>query len=286
MSAIDRSATLRGLEPGRANTDCCLVVLTDALYLPGTLRLLESWRLHNPPLPVIALSVEEAVFDDPALRAQCHRCIPIDPVPYADIRPYKKRHSRRHAQTFFKFEAFGDFGFERNVFLDSDILCLRSAPALLEPSAAPLRAALDTGFRRTRAYKGHATEINSGVLVIGRSIQGAATVTCLQEIARTQPGRGGYNAGDQGIINKWIAAEGIAVDVLPSDYNLIKKDYADTTGLETCRLLHFAGPKPWFGQQDGEDGPAERAALSRLWRSVAARDWSARPCTIEPRLLA
>ncbi len=240
-------------------------MLTDALYLPGTLRLLDSWRRHNPPLPVIALSVDATVFDEAALRAQCHRCITIEPAPYADIRPYKKRHSRRHAQTFFKFEAFADFGFARNVFLDSDILCLRLAPALLEASPAPLRAALDTGFRKTRAYKGHATEINSGVLSIGRSIQGAATIVRLQEIARTQPGRGGYNAGDQGILNRWIAAENIAVDLLPPDYNLIKKDYADTTGLESCRLLHFAGSKPWFDLRPETEPPRSINALERLW---------------------
>ncbi len=242
-------------------------MLTDALYLPGTLRLLASWRRHHPPLPTIALSTDEAVLSDPVLRAQCDRCILIDPAPYADIRPYKKRHSRQHAQTFFKFEAFGDFGFARNVFLDSDILCLKEAPALLEPSAVPLRAALDTGFRKTRAYKGHPNEINSGVLSIGRAIQGPATIARLQEIARTQPGRGGYNAGDQGILNKWIHADHIDLELLPSDYNLIKKDYADTTGLETCRLLHFAGSKPWFGRHQNSRVQEVLDALEQFWFS-------------------
>lgn len=259
--------SLHRVEPGRASSDTCLVVLTDSLYLPGTLRLLASWRRHHPPLPVIALSKDAAALSDPVLREQCHRCILIDPAPYADIRPYQKRHSRQHAQTFFKFEAFGDFGFGRNVFLDSDILCLKEAPALLEPSAAALRAALDTGFRKTRAYKGHPNEINSGVLSIGRAIQGPATIARLQDIARTHPGRGGYNAGDQGIINKWIHADRIDLELLPSDYNLIKKDYADTAGLETCRLLHFAGHKPWLGRRRNDAIKPDAGTLELLWHS-------------------
>ncbi len=255
------------MEHGFATSDNCLVVLTDALYLPGTRRLLESWRLHHPPLPVIALSAQEEVLSDPFLVAQCHRRIPIDLTSYADIRPYKKRHSRRHAQTFLKFEAFGDFGFERNLFLDSDILCLNPAPVLLEPSPIPLRAALDTGFRKTRAYKGHPIEINSGVLSIGRAIQGPATIARLQKIAHTDPGRGGYNAGDQGIINKWIHTDHIDVELLPPDYNLIKKNYADTDGLTDCRLLHFAGHKPWLGQQRNDSPPSLLDALEQLWHA-------------------
>ena len=270
LSGRRESRRLGRLEPGLATSDVCLVVLTDSLYLPGTRRLLESWRLHNPPLPVIALSEEAEVLNDVWLRSHCHRRIAIDPAPYADIPAYKKRHSQRHAQTFFKFEAFGDFGFERNVFLDSDILCLNPAPALLAPGTVPLRAALDSGFRKTRAYKGHANEINSGVLSIGRAIQGSATVARLQEIARTQPGRGGYNAGDQGIVNKWIHADRIDVDLLLVDYNLIKKDYADPTGLADCRLLHFAGHKPWLGQRGHDVAAPALEALERLWHAGPA----------------
>lgn len=252
--------------PGRPS-GVCLVVLTDSLYLPGTRRLLESWRQHHPPLAVIALSVEAETLRDPWLVEHCQRCILIDPAPYADIRPYQKRHSRQHARTFYKFEAFGDFGFERNLFLDSDILCLNPAPALLEPGPVPLRAALDTGFRKTRAYKGHPIEINSGVLSIGRALQGAATIARLQDIARTQPGRGGYNAGDQGILNKWIHADGIDVELLPPSYNLIKKNYADTTGLQDCRLLHLAGHKPWLGRQRNDRSDPAVDVLERLWHS-------------------
>lgn len=246
-------------------------MLTDTLYLPGTRRLIESWCAHHPPLPVIALSADAAALSDPFLVAHCHRRVPIDPAPYADIRPYRKRHSRRHAQTFFKFEAFGDFGFARNVFLDSDILCLREAPALVAPGTAPLRAVRDSGFRKTRAYKGHPNELNSGVLSIGRSLQGAATVARLQDLARSSPGRGGYNAGDQGILNKWIHADGIEVELLPPDYNLIRKDYAETDGLADCRLLHFAGHKPWIGRQRHDGAAPPLAPLERLWHGAQSR---------------
>ena len=256
------------LEQGLATSDICLVVLTDSLYLPGTRRLIASWRLHHSPLPIIILSPEEEALADPFLREHCHRRILIDPEPYADIRPYKKRRSQRHAQTFFKFEAFGDFGFKRNIFLDSDILCLKEAPALLAPGTAPLRAALDTGFQKTRAYKGHPNEINSGVLSIGRALQGPATIARLQDLARTHPGRGGYNAGDQGILNKWIHADQIEVDLLPPEYNLIKKNYADIEGLEDCRLLHFAGHKPWLGQQRNDTTRPASEALDQLWNDA------------------
>ena len=256
------------LEQDLATSDNCLVVLTDALYLPGARRLIASWQLHHSPLPIIVLSQEEEALADPFLRTHCHRHVLIDPAPYADIRPYKKRRSQRYAQTFFKFEAFGDFGFERNIFLDSDILCIREAPALLAPGIAPLRAALDTGFRKTRAYKGHPNEINSGVLSIGRALQGPVSIARLQDIARNHPGRGGYNAGDQGILNKWIHADKIDVELLPPEYNLIKKDYADIEGLNDCRLLHFAGHKPWLGQQRNDTTRLAPEALDQLWNDA------------------
>ena len=138
-------------------------------------------------------------------------------------------------------------------------------------SPTPLRAVSDTGFRKTRAYKGHPIEINSGVLSIGRALQGAATIARLQDLARTHPGRGGYNAGDQGIINKWIHAEGIDVDLLPPEYNLIKKNYADTRGLNDYRLLHLAGHKPWLGQRRNDATDYTVEILERLWHDPAKR---------------
>ena len=240
--------------------NACLVVLTDTRYLPGTRRLLESWDNHNPILPVVALSHEPTALQAPFLLKRCAQRIAIDPQTYVDIKPYKKRRSMRHAQTFYKFEAFSNFGYDINLFLDSDILCLRPAPRLLHPSNAQLQAAPDTGFKKTRGYKGHANEINSGVLVIDRSIQGLETINALKEIALNNPGRGGYNAGDQGIINKWIHRNSIRLELLPSSYNLIKKDYADQADLETCQLLHFAAHKPWFDNPSHPSKP-----LERLW---------------------
>ena len=238
----------------------CLVVLTDTLYLPGTRRLLESWDKRNPILPVVALSHEPTALQAPFLLKRCAQRITIDPKSYANIKPYKKRRSMRHAQTFYKFEAFSNFGYDLNLFLDSDILCLRPAPRLLEPSNAQLQGVPDTGFKKTRGSKGHASEINSGVLVIDQSIQGLKTINTLKQIALNNPGRGGYNAGDQGIINKWIHHKSIKLELLPSSYNLIKKDYSDQADLEACRLLHFAARKPWFDKPKHSPKP-----LERLW---------------------
>ncbi|EDY81452.1 Glycosyl transferase family 8 [Verrucomicrobiia bacterium DG1235] len=237
----------------------CLVVLTDSLYLPGTLRLLQSWSKHNPPLPVIALSKDPATLVNARLISLSHKRLLIDSADYASIRPYKKSRSKRHAETFYKFEAFRDFGYERNIYLDSDILCRRPAPLLHEASPYSLLAALDTGFQPTRGYKGHPQEINSGVLSIHKSIQGQKAIGQLKEIATQNPGRSGYNAGDQGILNKWIHQRDIDLELLPRDYNLIKKDYADTTELKTCRLLHYCARKPWFEPKQ------EPEALEQLW---------------------
>lgn len=236
------------------------MVLTDTLYLPGTVRLLESWLRHNEALPAIALSRDPAALADPDLTALTTERHLIDTASYADIRPYKKSRSQRHAETFYKFEAFRDFGYERNIFLDSDLLCLRETPALLEPSDHALLAALDTGFKKTRGYKGHDHEINSGVLSIHRSLLGESTITQLKRLARENPGRSGYNSGDQGIINKWIYANEIDLGLLPSEYNLIKKDYQDTDGLDCCRLLHFCDRKPWF------ENEREPTQLETLWQ--------------------
>ena len=242
-----------------ASGTTCLVLLTDSLYLPGTKRLLESWDQHNPSLDAVVLSRNSAILEDPQLVARCKKRIKIDTTPYEDIQPYKKRRSRRHAETFYKFEAFGNFGYEQTLFLDSDILCLRHCPELLSVTKAQLRAATDTGFKKTRAYKGHANEINSGVLLIAKEVQGHRTIECLQNIAREQPGRGGYNSGDQGIINKWIHKESIELDPLPNSYNLIKKDYQNLDDLDGCHLLHFADKKPWIPTNQS------REPLESLW---------------------
>lgn len=243
--------------------DYCLVVLTDLLYLPGTRRAVASWIERNGECQIVVLSREPQVFGDPFLHGLGARFVAIDAARYAEIRPYKKRHSRRHAETFFKFEAFADFGFARNVYLDSDALCLRPAPALAAPGDSPLRAVREPGFRRTRSYRGSPDEINSGVLSIGRALLGAATIERLLQTAQESPGRGGYDAGDQGILNKWIRRDGISLELLPPECNLVKKDYADLSGMDDCRILHFAGRKPWF-----ERGARAVEPLERLWLSA------------------
>lgn len=237
----------------------CLVVLTDTLYLTGTLKTIASWRAHNPSLPVIALSYDQEALANPNLQDLAAQTHLIDTASYQTISPYKKSRSQRHAKTFYKFEAFRNFGYERNLFLDSDILCLRPCPLLTAPCDPQLLAAPDTGFRPTRGYKGHPNEINSGVLSIHNSIQGTDTVESLKTIARQSPGRSGYNSGDQGIINKWIHKKRIDLRLLPSEYNLIKKDYSDTSDLNTCRLLHLCHRKPWFPQ------PTNQGILQQLW---------------------
>ncbi|MDQ8197167.1 glycosyltransferase [Pelagicoccus enzymogenes] len=239
----------------------CLVVLTDSLYLNGTIRTLRSWQARNPNFPVIALSRDPIALQSNELASLCQERVLIDAQDYSDISPYKKSRSKRHAQTFFKFEAFRDFGYERNIFLDSDVLSLREAPALYANNQSPLLAARDTGFRKTRGYKGHPNEMNSGVLSIGRSLLGQTTVEQLKAIARENPGRSGYNSGDQGILNKWIHSYGIPLEALPPEYNLIKKDYTDTSGLESCRLLHYCDRKPWFPYA------GERGELEALWHN-------------------
>ena len=245
--------------------DHCLVTLTDTLYLPGTRRLIASVIRQNGTLPIIVLSDDPVALKDPFLAETCERLIPIDPSRYADIRPYKKRHSKRHARTFYKFEAFANYGYQRNIFLDSDILCLRPTPKLFDAGSSPLMAARDMGSRKTRAYKGSTDEINSGVLVIDQSIQGTVTLENLHQTARENPGRGGYNAGDQGIINKWIREVNIEIDFLPSEYNLIKKDYEDLSELDTCRLLHYCDRKPWIPAKESDSSPQ---ALVKIWEDT------------------
>lgn len=247
--------------------DTCLVLLTDTLYLPGSKRLIESFFEHNPKLSIVVLSDDRAVFQDPDLKERSASFVEIDSTKYKDITPYKKRKSKRHSRTFYKFEAFANFGYRRNIFVDSDVLCLGPCPLLFSSDACVFQAALDTGFRKTRGYKGSANEINSGVMVIDAAIQGEATMENLRTIAQNNPGRGGYNSGDQGIINKWIRNENIPLSLLPQSYNLIKKDYFDEENIEQCSLLHFADRKPWFKSSTGSmtTGP-----LESLWHANAS----------------
>gem|GEM_PF-2297136 len=247
------------------NINTCLIVLTDTLYLPGTIKLIDSFFAHNPRMPVIALSDDPQAIESTELKSLCQRSVLIDSTHYTDIRPYKKRRSKRHARTFYKFEAFADFGYERNLYLDSDILCLRPTPKLFESSESPLLAAIEPEFRPTRGYKGSSQEINSGVLRIHKTIQGQKTVDRLRQIAKDNPGRGGYNSGDQGIINKWIRSDKVELSFLPPEYNLVKKDYSDASGLDGCRLLHYCDRKPWF---DGPKTISDSETIVALWHRM------------------
>lgn len=253
------------MSPTKSNH--CLVVLTDSLYLPGTRKTIESWFRFNPPCPVVMMSKEADIFEDPFISKIATHTFRIDPTKLEVIQPYKKRHSQRHSETFAKFFAFSNFGYNRNIFLDSDILCLKKTPLLTNGSDTSMLAALDTGFRKTRAYKGHPKEINTGVLSIPSSIQGEQTISDLIQIAVSNPGRGGYNSGDQGIINKWIHQNQIPLELLSQDYNLIKKDYHDTDEIDSCRLLHFCDRKPWFPEKK-EKSESPTPPLISLWKNA------------------
>ena len=73
----------------------------------------------------------------------------------------------------------------------------------------------------------------------------ADAVPRLQEIARTQPGRGGYNAGDQGILNKWIHADGIDVELLQT--GAILHDFGKIDELSYDRAFSYTNDGQMLG---------------------------------------
>jgi len=152
------------------------------------------------------------------------------------------------------------------VFIDSDIICLGNIDYLFSDDLndCDIAMAKDDGIRLDQDYEGHPL-VNSGVIVINKPVLSQDTVDDLIEIAAEGKS---YDGGDQGVINEWITRYKLKLDILPMEYNMLKRinqhypkiwqDIADK-----IKLLHYVGVKPW--QTDPEQDKKDYVEVNTIW---------------------
>lgn len=191
-------------------------------------------------VPLLVMCAPSA--DRAAMRSSGLTCIDVP-----DIVNPNQLHSRnrRFSATYGKLNAFRMTHLDRAVYLDSDMIVLRNIDELFEL----------TGFA---AVPDHGLEheydrFNSGMFAFEPSAE--LFETMLGRIHATSS----YDGGDQGFLNEFF----VDWQHLPHEFNVNKRWFAHHPNLfrlETTRVLHYVGIKPW--QHEGDSPYGE---LYRLW---------------------
>jgi lipopolysaccharide biosynthesis glycosyltransferase len=193
----------------------------------------------------------------------------FNPNRYRKISFMKRKrtgNTRRFQKTFYKFEVFAIQGYDRMVFLDSDLLCLGDVSQLFNPGLTKfdLCAVPDTNGK-ARHHKDGYYRINSGMQVINKGMIGAGIRDELIEFA--EAGKS-WDGGDQGTLIEYLWAKKKSVKYLPLTYNTLKRMVVKNPTLwaklkPDVRLLHFVGRvKPWTGHEKGYQ------AVEQIWRQA------------------
>jgi len=121
--------------------NCCIVLLLDASYIVGARTLISSFRHSEilPNLPIVLMSDDQKVLDDPHLGPIAHKKVLIEAdflERYANLSnehiPESQRRENVPKYTWLKFAAYQNFGFDANMFIDTDMIFLRSPDGLLK----------------------------------------------------------------------------------------------------------------------------------------------------------
>ena len=169
-----------------------------------------------------------------------------------------------HRPAFLKLDILRLKGFEKLLYVDSDMLCINDISDLFD---------LDCDIAMAPSRSNRAGEFNTGLIVLdGRLMDGTLYEQAIAQIHPTTE----YML-DQPILNKVLLDNRIAVTPLSIDYNyqyvVGHPDIKDESDLEKRRheikMLHWNGQahkrkKPW------EDSSGDALSM-RLWRDAWAR---------------
>ncbi len=281
----------------------CLVFHCDESYIEGLKVLLytlkRSPRLSKLPKVIITDSIlvanEFSSVSDVAIHVLSEvQLDALDNIELSFDRPLprvlenKTRFITNRRKTFQKLYAFSDFGFERNIFLDSDLINLNNADQLLDECgkedfyAAPallksmifeasgeLKSSDDLNDFHKSHFNNHMVRpnFNSGVFVANKTLIGAASVQRIISTAQS-----GCFTGDQPILNKYLADGGYSFGSLLPWFNVERPFYAAfgedqyNRDLSSIRFLHFTGQKkPWWPYKSSDNEVRDVNFLYRTW---------------------
>lgn len=220
---------------------CGFVTLVSGPFHHGARALARSLaKVSNVPLTVMCTPSA----DRERLRASGLVCVDVP-----EIRNPNRLSgaTRRFAATYSKLHAFRMAHLERAVYVDSDMIVLQSIDDLFERSG--FWAAPDHGLEFNY------DRFNSGLFAFDPDPE--VFETLVGRVHRTVS----YDSGDQGFLNEvfhdWHR--------LPHEYNVNKRwsaHHPNLFHLESTRVIHFVGVKPWQPET-----PTPYDELYRLWFS-------------------
>jgi len=169
-------------------------------------------------------------------------------------------------KTFYKLELF-KLKYDRVIFIDCDIICKGSLNYLFsdELNDFDICASKDEGIKEVVIYKDNHPRINSGVLVVNKSMLKNKNFNLAIKIADAGLS---YDGGDQGVINEMIYQENYRYKILPMEYNTLGRVYENKAETwekikHNVKLLHYCGyDKPWL------NAGKEYKDIYYLWQNI------------------
>lgn len=220
-----------------------IFIVADSQYILPARCLVHSLNKHNclSSVPIYIITQDVALSAVPFVENDIEGLIVIDKKRYSTA----SKKEPRLIESYKKLEAFNDFGFDRNLVIDADIICTGSIDLLLNCDSlmGDFIAAPDNGYGFAANLDGHLT-INSGVFVVNKPLQSdIIRKEIVSHIGQSDP------HGEQSAINKWLRHSNVSLGYLPMSYNLqvkaINSGYWEQE-YPQCKLLHWSGEdKPW-----------------------------------------
>ncbi|MEB3341627.1 tetratricopeptide repeat protein [Okeania sp.] len=241
-----------------------IIIAADYKFVKGIRALLYSLKTNSPSLlnhDVLLLTDEPYAFENNSfIKQNTSQIIEINTDNYSNIDTKKFGWHPRFVKSFYSFEAFKDWGYDVNIFLDADTLCLSNIDFLFQNKGYKIMAALDIGINVfPRIYKCSHYIINTGVMCIDKCL--FQYYERLLEIASKGIS---YDGGDQGVINHLLYEQNIKVSYLHPKFNTLKRIYHHFPSIWAeiePKIIHYVGDKPWNGSEGGYE------KLEEIWRT-------------------
>lgn len=159
----------------------------------------------------------------------------------------------RLKSTYYKLDLFNIAGYDRLVFIDSDVIILGDIKELFECKA---------GFAAIKGYDPLndilRRDFNSGVFVVNKMFLTAEVYTDLLKLCKK-----GYKMPDQKTLNLYFNGRTVFLDKI---YNVEKRMLFSKNHkhfLTNARILHYVGEKPWNKKTNIKE--EQFATLERKW---------------------